>query len=61
MKENLALEIKEDDNFYTCTKSGKLIEKEKPVCPTPNTYCKFRSACIIFSFYKENAKKDKKI
>lgn len=60
MKHDLAINTENEEDFYTCTKSGKKIVKSNPVCPTPNTYCKFRVACIIFDLYKENLKKEKK-
>ncbi len=49
-----------ESDYYTCTKSDKKIEKSNPQCPTPSTYCKYRTACIIFDLYKENLKKEKK-
>jgi hypothetical protein len=60
MKSELAIESLDSENFYTCTKSGKKIRKDNPICPTPNTYCKYRSACIIFDLYKEKLKSEKK-
>jgi len=60
MKHDLAINTANEEYSYTCTKSGKKIVKSNPVCPTPNTYCKFRVACIIFDLYKENLKKEKK-
>lgn len=60
MKE-VALAIKngKEEELYTCTKSGKKISKVEPKCPTPSTYCQYRTACIIFQFYKENLKIEK--
>lgn len=51
----------EDSNTdsYTCTKSGKNIKKINPECPTPATYCKFRTSCIIYELYKDKLKKQK--
>jgi len=49
-----------ESDYYTCTKSGKKIEKSNPKCLTPSTYCQYRTACIIFDLYKENQKKEKK-
>lgn len=63
MKQNLVVNINNQDNekeYYNCTKSGKKIDKNEPVCPTPNTYCKYRTACIIFDLYKDKLKKEKK-
>ena len=59
MKYDLAIDTKNEEDLYTCAKSGKKIMKSDPVCPTPNTYCKFRVACIIFDLDKKNLKMKK--
>lgn len=45
-----------EENFFTCHKTGKKVPKDKPVCLSPNIYCKYRNMCVIYELYKENKK-----
>lgn len=43
-----------------CQKHGHYLCSECLVCPDPELYCKFRSACTIWYAYKEQLRENRR-